>query len=529
MVRIERSTPADAKTERQILIALIISDAVCLGVHKLYNPNYFQTKMTKEVSSWCMEFYKKYDSAIKHDIQTIFETKTKAGHIDPDLGEEIEIFLTSISSEYEDSTEFNTQFYIDLTQQYFKKRSYSLFASKIKEAAENDNVDEAEKIYSNFIKVQEQQDTSRDILSEEGVEAFRVSMESRPKVLFTLPGHLGKMIGPIERETLIGLLGREKIGKTYVLQMLAKAGAKAGLRVAFIQTGDLTHDQLDTRIANDIAGGSLKEERAGKYYAPVMDCIRNQLGNCSQHPSEAIIAKGKSNYYFTVDTENKSVLQSHKRCIECYKDLEKREKFKGSIWWEEKETQPWTWGQLLNKVKKFKKRFHGEIITQAFPMQTVKMSDIRNWLLQKQKQDGKLFGLVLIDYPDIMLAEKDKEYRHGENEKWMQARRISQEFHNCVVLVTQANSKAFGKDTLKLDNFSEDKRKFSHVTHFYAINKSETEEKFGAFRLGALMLREDSIQVTKQVTVLQDLRISKSYVSSFYGRVPDLSAAAKSE
>ena len=518
-MKITRTKPSDAQKERQILIGLIMSNDVCSAGKSLYQKNYFQTKMTQLVANWCLDFYKKYNSAPKQDIQIIFENNVKAGKVDPDLGEEIELFLDSISSEYTELQEFNTPFYVDLLKQYFKKRSYFIFGEKIREAADNDDPNEAEKIYSNFIKVQEQQDTSRNILDEAGIESFRQSVESRSPVLFTMPGAVGKMIGPIERETLIGILGREKAGKTYVLQMFAEAAAKQGLKVAFIQTGDLTQDQLDNRLACSRTKGVYKETKVGPYYAPVMDCLKNQQGVCAEHPSNPILVKVKNEYQFSVDLSKDSVKDSHKPCIKCYKDFEKRKKFKGSIWWRQSEAELWNWGELKRRTKYFKKWFGGEIVTTAFSMRSIKMSGILDWLLQKQKM-GWIADVVLIDYPDITLPEKEGEYRHSENEKWMLARKISQDLHCSVIMVTQADAKSYVKDTLSLDNFSEAKAKYGHCTHFLAINKTDLEQALGCVRLGMLLIREDDLAITKQVTVIQDLKISKPYIASFNGRVP---------
>lgn len=333
------------------------------------------------------------------------------------------------------------------------------------------------------------------------------------------------MIGPIRRESFIGLLGREKVGKTYALQIFAEAALKQGLRVAMIEVGDLSQDQLDGRFACSRTRKVLWEEKIGTHFTPVLDCLLNQMGKCEKNESERIVMEDpeKKKNVFIVDINDKDVLRGHTPCIECYKDRAKRNNFKGSIWWKERYIDSWTWGELRQATRRFRKYFKGDLITESFPMRTVRMSDMRDWVLTKQKQSGWIPDLFIIDYPDIMLPENNRqEYRHGENEKWMIARQISQEFHNCVLFVTQADAKAYGRDTLKLDNYSEDKRKYAHTTHFFSLNKTEYEEEMGCLRVGNLILREDSIKVSQQVTVLQELVTSHPYVASFFGRVPSI-------
>lgn len=523
-MKINRAKPEDAKTERYIIISMIVSDDICRSVRKTYQSQYFQTKLTKEVAKWCMEFFDKYDAAPKQDVQSLFEMKSKAGQIDPDLSDEIEQFLASLSEEYEEWEDFNIQYYIELTNSYFKKRSFVILSDQIREAAENNDVAEAERRYSNYTKIQEQQDTSRKLLEEQGVDEYRISLESVPPFLFQMPGALGELIGPINRETLVGVLGQEKAGKTFTAQMMAKAAAKQGKRVLLMETGDMTLDQFSTRFYSDLTGKTAHESKAGERFVPVLDCLRNQLGACDRVDNEPIVLHGdKGQYEFIVDIKDADTLRGHEPCTECFKDRRMRKNFRGSIWWEEKDIKQWTYGEARKKAKQFKKWFKGEIISEAYPMGTVRMSDVRDWIINRQKQDGWMPDVVIIDYPDIMMPENDKdEYRHRENKKWMLARQISQEFHCCVVLFTQADAKAYGRDTLKLDNYSEDKRKYAHCTHFFALNKTAAEEEMGCVRMSTLLLREDSIKISQQVTILQQLETATPYTASFFGRVPGI-------
>jgi hypothetical protein len=75
---------------------------------------------------------------------------------------------------------------------------------------------------------------------------------------------------------------------------------------------------------------------------------------------------------------------------------------------------------------------------------------------------------------------------------------------------------------MQLKNYSEDKRKYGHVTHFYGINKTAKEESLGCARLSSLLLRESSVRITQQVTILQCLEIAQAHVSSFFGRIPQV-------
>lgn len=526
-MKIKKRKPEDIQTERYLIIAFIVSDSVCRQLYKTYKKEFFQSKATQEISQWCIDFFKEYDSSPQQEIDSIFEMKSKSGKIPPDLEDEISNFLSSIADEFDSWQDLNVQFYVDLGIKYFKKRSFFLLGDQIKEAAESDSIENAESIYADFSKVREQLSESRNILSNEGIEKFYHSVESHPPILLELPGALGQLVGPIERESFIGILGREKVGKTYALMIFAIAAARKGLNVAVIETGDLTQDQIGRRFYSYLTKKPAREKHLNpNHMTPVLDCLYNQMGDCEHGKSTEIVSdrdeEGKPK--FCVDITDKDTLDSHERCIECWKDRYSRynhKKFKGSIWWEENPLNDiWHPNEVRKAANKFHKRFKGQIVTEAFPMYEAKASDIRDWCINKQKDEGFIPDILIVDYPDILAPERNAEYRHQENEKWMILRKISQEFHNCVIVATQADAKSYNADTLQLSNYSEDKRKYSHVTHFFGINKTKAEERLGCLRFNTLLLREDSIKIVNQVSILQDLAISNPNKGSFFGRIP---------
>lgn len=522
-MKITRQKPEDSQTERYLIIALIMSENVCRELKNAYKNEFFQSKMTREISHWCFEFFESYDSAPQQEIEAIFNMKSKAGKIDPDLEEEINKFLVSLSHEYEEWETFNEKYYVELGFKYFKKRSYLILSEQLKESAERNDPDEAEKVYSQFTNVQQNLSQSRYLLEEEGLKSFQQSLLNKPPFLFKLPGAMGNMIGPIERSSFIGLLGREKVGKTFVLMIFAIAALRQGLNVAMLETGDLTQDQLDSRWYSYFTKKAARERDTGTKFVPIMDCLKNQMGICDANPSDPIVDRNNDGVpKFCVDINDKDVLLGHERCIECWKDRFKRHEFKGSVWWEQKDIELWEWYEAERKRRKLRKYFKGNLVTEAFPMQTMKASDIRDWCINKQKQDGFIADLLIVDYPDILLPERNEEYRHQENRKWQILRQISQEFHNCVIVPTQADADSYNKDTMQLKNYSEDKRKYGHVTHFYGINKTAKEESLGCARLSSLLLRESSVRITQQVTILQCLEIAQAHVSSFFGRIPQV-------
>jgi hypothetical protein len=87
-----------------------------------------------------------------------------------------------------------------------------------------------------------------------------------------------------------------------------------------------------------------------------------------------------------------------------------------------------------------------------------------------------------------------------------------------VVTATQADAKSYDQDRLKLANFSEDKRKYAHVTAMYGLNqdKDDREKKIGIMRINEIVIREGEFSATNEVYVLQNLRRGQPHLGSYW-------------
>ena len=139
---------------------------------------------------------------------------------------------------------------------------------------------------------------------------------------------------------------------------------------------------------------------------------------------------------------------------------------------------------------------------------------LANW----EKQDGFVPDLIVIDYADLLVGDS-KDFRQLQNEIWKDLRRLSQEKGQpLVVTATQADAKSYDTNKLKLSNFSEDKRKYAHVTAFYGLNqdKEGREKKLGILRLNELLLRDGDFSVNNEITLLQNLRRGNPFLGSYF-------------
>ena len=76
-----------------------------------------------------------------------------------------------------------------------------------------------------------------------------------------------------------------------------------------------------------------------------------------------------------------------------------------------------------------------------------------------------------------------------------------------MITATQADADSYERDLLTLKNYSEDKRKYGHVTAMYGLNldKDGREKKLNIMRINEILLREAEYDTKSCVTVLQTL------------------------
>ena len=509
--------------ERKILIGLITNTEYLRELQQDWNPMYLESSVARLLSGWCWSYYSKYNKAPMRDIELIYIRKLKRG-IDKDLAEEIEQeILPGLSSEYE-STGTNLQTLLDETHTYFTERQITIHKETIEALLYKGKLEEAKELVDafrvlDFSKEKQGLDLSKPEILQKIDAAFNTTYQNVVK----FPGALGEFWNDqLVRGALVAILAPEKRGKTFLLLEFLMRAYKQGKKVAFFQAGDMTENQQLMRICIYLARKSNKEKYCGVQYLPVQDCVKNQADTCDKKirecnfgifsNSEDEIRKGVS--YQDLLQAYKDYPQ-YKNCFNC---PEWAKSNWGTPWLEKIEIKnPLTERTAKTVVKNFFIKSGLEIRISTHANSTLSISKM-DTILDQWKEEGFVPEMILVDYPDIMAPDTKMEFRHQENEKWKGLRRISQERDCLVIAPTQADALSYEKDTLTLKNFSEDKRKYAHVTAMYGLNQDTAgrEKKIGLLRINKLIVREDEYVVSDTVTVLQKLSIGRPFIGSYF-------------
>lgn len=479
----------DLSFERRFLIGLIVSDRFIREVQPIYRKEFLSSKPAVTIATWCFKFFEQYEKAPGRHIQDLFESEESK--MDEELTSFIETQLQNLSEEYERADKFNVDFLLDETEKYFKAKSLLQLSAAIREKVGTDDVLGAEVVLSQYnIVSRPKSNWINPFVDEEVMKAAFADIEAP---LFRFPGALGEMINPqLTREAFIALLAPEKRGKSFWLMEFAIQALRSRCNVVVFETGDMTENQYAARIGARIAGRPLPR------YIRKGESIRVPFLNCTHHLDNSC-------------TKTKRADKS-KPCSAC-------KQISPIVQYEDKVIEPLTWQEALASTKAFIERVRGvnRFRFQSYPNSTVRVKDLDNQLEIWKNNDGFVPDVIIIDYADICAPEDNRQdSRHQENDRWKALRRMSQKWKSCVITATQADANSYSRNTISMENFSEDKRKHAHVTAEYALNQSKEERAAGIMRIGEVVVRDGGAGVLRQVAVLECRQIGRCYLASYF-------------
>lgn len=509
--------------ERRIITGLIISTEYLESVRKIWSSKLLGSAAAKMIANWCIEFYDEYHTAPSQEIESIFLKKSKK--IKKADKQDIEEILSSLSDEYEHQDKFNVAYLLDQTTQYFDECNLKLFIDDISNELDQGNILQAKKAayaYTPSIAVEDKDiDLSSPSISEHIKKAFATT--SQPVVKY--PRQLGEFLNEqLVRGGFVSFMSSEKRGKTWLMLDLAIRAARQGANVAFFQAGDMTQEQQLMRTSIYLTKKSNKERYSGKMYEPVRDCIYNQLDDCKKKERECDfgIFEGKEISFLRKEITKRELKEAadknpdYRPCHNCSPYWKKPW---GSPWLKKVNTGDHLSVQEATKaIEKFFGKNNRRFKLSTHANKTLSISKIDNILDVWERRDGFIVDMIMIDYMDIVEPEIGGDFRHQENDKWMRARGLGQKRHALLISATQTDTDSYEKIRLGLKNFSEDKRKYAHVTAMYGINQDPKgrEKEIGIMRLNEIVVREGEFLISNEVHVLQNLKRGQPCLSSYW-------------
>lgn len=440
-MRIERR---EGKTERRILTGMIVDQQVLGKIAPKWEGGLFRSRWANVVGQWCVDYHLKYRKAPGASVAGMFESWSQENG-DEETIKLVERFLASLSDDWEGAAkESNSDYVVDQAAEYFN----SIRVAKTIEAAQGDldsgRPAQAVKRLQTFGRIEMGAGSAVDVLNNS--EIWQQAFDKPREPIVTYPGALGQFFGDIfSRDSFVFFMAGEKRKKSFWLLDLAYQAVRQRRKVAYFEAGDMSQHQVLHRLASRIT--------------------RRPLQACTiKYPKSITHAEGDTHATVT---------------------YEERKFDRGLDWrrtWEE--VRKFARRRTKSKKPYFKMSCHPNSTLSANNIQTI----IQGW----QQENNWVPDVVIIDYADILAkGPGGPEGRDAINDTWKHLRRISQMFHCCVVTASQADADSYDAYVLTRRNFSEDKRKYSHITGVITINETEDEVEEGVQRLTKLMARSE--------------------------------------
>jgi hypothetical protein len=511
--------------ERRIVTGLIVSNDFMRRIGKFWEDRLLESPELQKVARWCVDHFEHYQTVPDRDIEMIYMDHLKKGRIGKAEGEIIEQILTRIADDYERGDQFNAGYLFDRAVAYFKHREHVKYNEELEDLNERGETEKADELINNYKQRNYLTVSGLEVGSEDGYKAIEeaFSVVSQPVVRY--PGAFGKMVNNhMIRGGFVSFMAPEKRGKTWILMDIGFRGLRQKSNVAFFQAGDLTQAQMLRRTCIYLSHRSDQEEYCSAYWRPIGDCVKNQFDACKRldrNCSFGIYDEGIEAYedHGHAHFENYRNLVDLAKQHEDYKPCDSAtcKERKGTVWLvEESAREPLSAQAAVESARHFFDRYRRRFKLMTVPSDSLTSDTMRQCLDEWERQDDFVPDIIIVDYADLMTA-KVPEFRHRQDAIWKGLRAVSQERHSLVVTATQADAASYKQSSLNLSNFTEDKRKYAHVTAMWGLNQdpSGREKQLGVMRINELVVREGLFNSQNDVVILQDLRSGRPFLESY--------------
>jgi replicative DNA helicase len=498
MAVIRRQTVASADVEKKIITGMIVNDQFLTDMQRMAKKHYFTIPYAQTVFSWIQDYYKKYKKSPGAIIQDIYKSeREKLRESEADLMAQ---FIDGLSAYSNDA---NYDYLADQARDYFRERAIDLLVDSVRGNTLRGKIDQAENDIKNFSKVVKDLGTWFNPTSTQNIQNTVCERDS--DVLLTLPGALGKMCGPIEREWLVALMGPMKRGKSWYLQEIAIEAVTQRLKTVIFSL-EMNQRAMSKRLYKRMSG--MTEGPTTTVLYPVFDCEWNQDNSCKKQ--QRVCSIGIKNPGDPTPTFG--VHKGYKVCTSC-KDPNHptHHAYSRAIWKEvHDQVDEFDAKNVALKVKKFTRIYGDNLRIKAYPAFTATFDDIISDLDDLEYTEGFVPDVICIDYLDIMAPESGNLSERGAIDRaWKRAKGLAAQRHCLVATVLQSNRDSISKDSIQQESTSEDIRKLAHVDIMFGLNQTPSEKDDGVMRISIIAHRHSEFNTLYEAMVLQSLSIGQ--------------------
>lgn len=474
---------------------MIVSDRCLQSAVLRWDPRLFASPFTRTVAEWCVNYWRQYNRAPQGHVRDMYEMAKRNG-LDPEQGPLIEKFLAGISDEF-DRQEFNADYNIDISNQYFSEREIRLLNERVSDLLAAGQTLQARAAIATFNQPQGTLAPGLNLFADP--DTVRRVLEDKEDLL-ELPGPMGILLRPLRREHLLGISAPYKVGKSWFLIWMSLQAFASKLNVAYFSL-EMGEDEVYSRFLQAITGLPGEEEK-GIVRVPVWDCVQNQTGACSDSRRP-----GTGRLYDASDDRKQRPPETPPGYVPCDGRCGL---YESDVWYVNQKVGKLGFNQAWAKAKAVMGVAMGaRFKLQCWPAFSAGLDDVEAALQIWEFTENFVPDIIAIDYPTILKLKG--EGRDSIDVVWKGCKALGQR-RKCLVLApTQAGGKEVlqrveaGRDG-RLQDVAEDSRILGHVDGMVFINQTEQEASLGVARIARTAGRHaKKFGRHAQVIVLQQL------------------------
>jgi hypothetical protein len=427
-----KSLKTSSLREMNFLCAFILSEKFCALFHKVFRPQYFENSDYKVLVSYIQAYFKKYSRPPKKLVMSYIE-KHKNQFTDETLYQSLKKTLITSAENIDELLEkYESQYIIDDAELYIKAAALRLTMDEINLAFDNDDEENAMKIYEKMI-IPEVQRSNIITFEDDILKQIEVLRKNR-NLIIQFKNEVGQLIGPLYRGDFFSFASPTGVGKSWWLMWSAKQCREQGLNVLFLSL--------------EMQEQSIMRRFQQMYYRRTL------------YGEEVTIAK------FVQDDENKYKIINKKLNVERLK--------------------PEDINQL--KIKAIGKHPHGrlKIICRA----GINMGELKAIMSELKYQNKFVPDVIVLDYADKMTTTRRvTTEREALGYIWKDLRDLALEQNLLLITASQTNRASWDKHFTR-EAIAEDSRKLNEVTCAVGIMSDEKERALGILMLRLLKVRD---------------------------------------
>lgn len=180
-------------------------------------------------------------------------------------------------------------------------------------------------------------------------------------------------------------------------------------------------------------------------------------------------------------------------------------------------------GNVRRYIRKKQKRWGaklGRVVIKEFPTKSLSVAKLDAYLDMMELRNNFIPNVLIIDYPDLMWMEKNKDPRMSISNTYQELRGLFQRRNLAGICPTQTNRKGWDASVVKGSMVGEDASKFMTADMVATYSRTPAEKKIGLARIFVEKNRDDEDGFTIVISqnyntgqfCLSSARMSSSYM-----------------